>query len=100
MSQRSAAGLRSGDGRGGDRQEDQADVQGAVAVCVLQCEGAQEEAPDQQPGGGQHEEAAGQYRTPSEQADGQQRMAGAALEFGEDRPHGGGKREREDGGRG
>ena len=59
--------------RDGDRQERQAHVQGAVAVRVLQREGAQEESADQQPGGGQHQEAASQHRSAAEQADGEQR---------------------------
>ena len=68
--QRLAAGVRSGDRRDGDRQEGQAHVQGAVVVCVLQREGGHEEPADQQPGGGQHQEAAGQHRPAAEQADG------------------------------
>ena len=75
-------------------------MQRAVAVRVLQREGAQEEPADQQPGGGQHEEAAGQHRPPAEQADGEQRAADPALEQGEGCPDRDGEREREHRGRG
>ena len=75
-------------------------MQCAVAVRVLQREGAQEEAADQQPGSGQHEEAAGQHRPSAEQADGEQRTADPAPGQGEGCPYRDGEHEREHRGRG
>jgi len=67
-------------------------------VCALQREGAQEEAADQQPGGGQHEEAAGQDSPLTEQADGEQGAPDPPLNHREDSPCRGGEHEREHGG--